>query len=221
MKSLTLLTIFIATLFIACATQDVRSISISPTKWLDDAMREVCWNVESSAQCEEILHSTCEAGDYHNCALLGYTYANRLNFPTDDYRTIEDKAVALFKKACDGKYGSGCFALGIIQTNNDFVIKGCEYGDFFACNHIVINRDSRTTTGIDNELQFTPIFKPQIVRWASEREIELLKDECEKAKLRLKNESDKDRIAMREVVLKECQAELQKAQSLNLNQAVE
>lgn len=201
-----------ATLFTACATQDTRSISISPAKWLDDAMREVCWSVESSAQCEEILHSTCEAGDYRNCALLGYTYANRLNFPTDDYRATEDKAVALFKKACDGKYGSGCFALGMLQGSDDLVAKGCEYGDFFACGHIAINRDSGK---IDNEGQFAPIFNPQIVRWASERKIELLKDECERAKIRLKNESDKDRIATREALLAECQAELQKAQNLD------
>ena len=194
--------LFATTLFTACATQDSRSISISPAKWLDDAMREICWSVESSAQCEEILHSTCEAGDYRNCALLGYTYANRLNFPTDDYRATEDKAVALFKKSCDGKYGSGCFALGMLQGNDDLVAKGCEYGDFFACSHIDdlgANSDMKTTA------------TPQ--SWALNRTIELLKDECDRAKIRLKNENDKDRIATREALLAECQAELQKAQS--------
>ena len=199
----------IITLFTACATQDVRSISISPAKWLDDAMREVCWSVESSAQCEEILHSTCEAGDYRNCALLGYTYTNRLNFPTDDYRATEEKAVALFKKACDGKYGSGCFALGMLQGSDDLVAKGCEYGDFFACSHI-INSGANS-----DDAQVTPTFSPQNISWASNRKIELLKDECDRAKIRLKNESDKDRIATREALLAECQAELQKAQSAN------
>ena len=194
--------LFATTLFTACATQDSRSISISPTKWLDDAMREICWSVESSAQCEEILHSTCEAGDYRNCALLGYTYANRLNFPTDDYRATEDKAVALFKKACDGKYGSGCFALGMLQGNDNLVAKGCEYGDFFACSHIDdlgANSDMKTASTPQN--------------WALNRTIELLKDECDRAKIRLKNENDKDRIATREALLAECQAELQKAQN--------
>lgn len=196
-----------ATLFTACATQDTRSISISPAKWLDDAMREVCWSVESSAQCEEILHSTCEAGDYRNCALLGYTYANRLNFPTYDYRATEDKAVALFKKACDGKYGSGCFALGMLQGSDDLVAKGCEYGDFFACGHII------DSVANGDDVQTAPTFSPQNISWALNRKVELLKDECERAKIRLKNESDKDRIATREALLAECQAELQKAQS--------
>lgn len=197
---------FFTTLFIACATQDTRSISISPAKWLDDAMREVCWSVESSAQCEEILHSTCEAGDYRNCALLGYTYANRLNFPTDDYRATEDKAVAFFKKACDGKYGSGCFALGTLQGNDDLMAKGCEYGDFFACGHIA-------DFSANNEV--APTWTPQNISWALNRKIELLKYECERAKIRLKNESDNDRIATREALLAECQAELQKAQNLD------
>ena len=197
----------IIALFTACATQDTRSISISPAKWLDDAMREVCWSVESSAQCEEILHSTCEAGDYRNCALLGYTYANRLNFPTDDYRATEDKAVALFKKACDGKYGSGCFALGMLQGNDDLVAKGCEYGDFFACGHIA-------DFSANSDAQVAPTWTPQNISWALNRKVELLKDECERAKIRLKNESDKDRIATREALLAECQAELQKAQNL-------
>lgn len=204
-----IITLFTAIFFTACATQDVRSISISPAKWLDDAMREVCWSVESSAQCEEILHSTCEAGDYRNCALLGYTYANRLNFPTDDYRATEEKAVALFKKACDGKYGSGCFALGMLQGSDDLVAKGCEYGDFFACSHIIdLGANS-------DDAKNAPTFSPQNISWASSRKIELLKDECDRAKIRLKNESDKDRIATREALLAECQAELQKAQSEN------
>lgn len=201
--------LFATIFFNACATQDTRSISISPAKWLDDAMREVCWSVESSAQCEEILHSTCEAGDYRNCALLGYTYTNRLNFPTDDYRATEEKAVALFKKACDGKYGSGCFALGMLQGSDDLVAKGCEYGDFFACSHIIdlgVNADNA---------QVAPTLTPQNISWASNRKIELLKDECDRAKIRLKNESDKDRITTREALLAECQAELQKAQSEN------
>ena len=196
--------LFATTLFTACATQDSRSISISPTKWLDDAMREICWSVESSAQCEEILHSTCEAGDYRNCALLGYTYANRLNFPTDDYRATEDKAVALFKKSCDGKYGSGCFALGMLQGNDNLVAKGCEYGDFFACSHI-------DDLGANSDAKIAPTSAPQ--SWALNRTIELLKDECDRAKIRLKNENDKDRIATREALLAECQAELQKAQN--------
>lgn len=204
-----IITLFATIFFTACATQDVRSISISPAKWLDDAMREVCWSVESSAQCEEILHSTCEAGDYRNCALLGYTYANRLNFPTDDYRATEEKAVALFKKACDGKYGSGCFALGMLQGSDDLVAKGCEYGDFFACSHII------NSSANSDDAQTAPTFSPQNISWASNRKIELLKDECDRAKIRLKNESDKDRIATREALLAECQAELQKAQSEN------
>lgn len=203
MKKLFALLLAIIALFSACATQDTRSISISQNKWLDDAMREVCWNVESGAQCEEILNSTCETGDYRNCAILGYIYTNHLNLPTDDYRATKDKAMTLLQKACDGEYGSGCFAIGMIQTNNYFIIKGCEYGDFFACSHIA-------DFGANSEQD---IFAPQNISWALNRKIELLKGECNKAKIRLENESDNDRIATREALLVECQAELQKAQN--------
>ncbi len=216
-----IIALFATIFFTACATQDLRSNSISSPRWIDEAMREVCWSVESGTQCEEILQSTCEAGDYHNCTLLGYTYTNHLNVPTDDYRAKEDKAIALFKTACEGKNGSGCSALGILQGNDDFAVKGCEYGDSFACSHIVANRASGANIEVDGETRFAPRFDEKVVLWALNREIELLKDECAKAELRLKNENDKDRIATREAFLKECQAELQNAQSIDLQKEAE
>lgn len=201
--------------FSACATQNNQATLSS--MWLNDAMSDVCWSVESSAQCEEILQTACESGDYRKCALLGYTYTKHLNVPTSDYRAKEDKAVALFKKACDGGDGSGCFALGMLQANDALKVKGCEYGDSSACSHIVANRDSETRIEMGDGVQFVPKFEPKIVRWALEREIELLKDECKKADLRLQNERDKDRIISRQLVLVECENELQKAQGLNLD----
>lgn len=210
----TIIALFLAIVFCACATQNMQSISTSTKLGFEDAMREVCWSVESQEQCFEILATTCEALDYRNCTILGNAYLSELDFSsnlTDDYAT-KDKAVELFKKACDGKNGSGCFALGMIQANDDFVIQGCEYGDFVACNHIVINRDSSTKDSLSTRLTF----EPQIVQWALNREIELLESECDNAKSRLKNENNKERISSREAVLKECQEQLQKARNTQI-----
>ena len=102
------------------------------------------------------------------------------------------------------KNGSGCFMLGIYTANDDFVIKGCEYGDFVARNHIVINRNSH------------PPFAPKVVKWALEREISLLESECKNAELRLKNERNKKCIIIRKLVLQDYQEQLQKAQRVKI-----
>ena len=102
------------------------------------------------------------------------------------------------------KNGSGCFMLGIYTANDDFVIKGCEYGDFVACNHIVINRNSH------------PPFAKEVVKWALEREISLLESECKNAEWRLKSERNKERIIIRKLVLQDYQKQLQKAQNTEL-----
>lgn len=198
--------IIVALFFCACATQDIQSNSISSAKGLDAAMREVCWNIETQQQCLDILESGCEALDYRKCTLLGYTYINRLAFPDKNARFSEDKAIELFKKACDGKNGSGCFALQTFEDNPTNIVAACEYGDFVACEDIVAKQN----------VADKPPYAPEIVRWAQERHIQLLQDECEKAELRLKREEDKDRIPMRESALKECQADLEKAKNANL-----
>ena len=94
--------------------------------------------------------------------------------------------------------------LGIYTANDDFVIKGCEYGDFVACNHIVINRNSN------------PPFAPKVVQWALEREISLLESECKNSELRLKNERNKKCIIIRKLVLQDYQEQLQKSQSVEI-----
>ena len=187
--------LFLAIVFSACATQDITSNSISSSKGLDAAMREVCWNIESQQQCFEILEGGCEALDYRNCALLGYTYINRLTFPDKNARFSEDKAIELFKKACDGKNGSGCFALQMFEDNPINIIAACEYGDFVACSDIVAKQNAVDST--DNI-----IYAPDVVRWAQERNAKLLQDECEKAELRLKREENKDKIKFREEEVK-------------------
>ncbi len=197
-------TIIVALFFTACATQNIASNSVSSAMWLDAAMREVCWNIESQQQCFEILESSCEALDYRSCTLLGYTYINRLAFPSNNGHFGEDKAIELFKKACDGKNGSGCFALQSFEDNPANIVAACEYGDFIACEDIVVKQN----------VADAPLYAPEVVHWAQERHIKLLQDECEKAELRLKREKDKERVFSREVMLKECQALLQKAQSL-------
>ena len=188
-------TIIVALFFSACATQDITSNSISSSKGLDAAMREVCWNIESQQQCFEILESGCEVGDYRNCALLGYTYINRLAYPDKNARFSEDKAIELFKKACDGKNGSGCFALQMFDDNPINIIAACEYGDFVACGDIVAKQNA-----VDSADKI--IYAPDVVRWAQERNAKLLQDECEKAELRLKREENKDKIKFREEEVK-------------------
>ena len=191
--------------FSACATQNIQSQSVSTRLVFEDVMREVCQSAENQQQCFEILATSCEVGDYRNCAILGNAYIGRLDLSkSEDFHTIRDKANALFKKACDGKNGSGCFMLGLYTANDDFVIKGCEYGDFVACNHIVINRNSN------------PPFAKEVVRWALEREISLLESECKNAELRLKNERNKKCIITRKLVLQDYQEQLQKAQRVKI-----
>lgn len=192
----------VALLFSACATQNIQSVSISTQLGFDDAMRDVCWRVESQEQCFEMLLDTCEAGDYRNCTLLGNSYALSLDY--SNYREVTDKANGFLQKACDGKNGSGCFMLGLYNANKDYVVRGCEYGDFLACHHIVINRNSIQSLFTSN------------AKWALEREIELLEGECKNAELRLQHEKDADRIATRKLVLSECQEYLHKAKNMDL-----
>lgn len=189
--------------FSACATRNIQPISISTQLIFDDAMREVCWRVESQEQCFEMLLDTCEAGNYRNCTLLGNSYALSLDY--SNYHEAIDKANDFLQKACDGKNGSGCFMLGLYNANKNYVIRGCEYGDFLACHHIVINRDS-----------FPKSLFASNAKWALEREIELLETECKNAELRLQNEKDTDRIAARKLVLTECQEYLHKAKNMDL-----
>ncbi len=189
------LTIIVTLFFTACATQDIQSQSISTKSGFDDAMREVCWNTESQQQCFEILESSCEALDYRSCTLLGYTYINRLTFPDKNAHFSEDKAIELFKKACDGKNGSGCFALQMFDDNPINIIAACEYGDFVACGDITEKQNAVDSTD-------KIIYAPDVVRWAQERNIELLQDECKKAELRLKREANQDKIKFREEEVK-------------------
>lgn len=194
-----------ALLFSACATQNIQPISISTQLRFDDAMREVCWRVESQEQCFEMLLDTCEAGDYRNCTLLGNSYALSYSNSRANYHEVIDKANDFLQKACEGKNGSGCFMLGLYNANKNYVIRGCEYGDFLACHHIVINRDSIPKS----------LFASN-AKWALEREIELLRTECKNAELRLQNEKDTDRIAARKLVVAECQEYLHKAKNIDL-----
>ena len=191
-----IIALFLAIFFSACATQDIQSQSISTKLGFEDAMREVCWSVESQEQCFDILTSSCDAGNYRNCTILGNAYMSRLDLSkSEDFGAIKDKAVEFFKKACEGKNGSGCFALQMFEDNPINIIAACEYGDFVACGDIVAKQNATDSTD-------KIIYAPDVVRWAQERNVKLLQDECEKAELRLKREETKDKIKFREEEVK-------------------
>lgn len=191
-----------ACFFVACAPKNIESNIISMKQGLDFAIREVCWNVESETQCFDILQSTCDSKNYKNCVILGYAYTHYLIKDLSE-KDRNDKAAELFKKACEGKNGSGCFALQTFEANPINVIAGCQYGDFIACKDIVGHKEQ---------------YLNEVVEWADERAILLINDECEKAELRLK--VDKDRAKIREAEVKEY-CDLAKAENEKIVKAKE
>ena len=122
----------IAIFFTACATQNTQNLS-NPSNPLNtrDSTRNIqsnsifglglygfqntlgvaCLETDSNEACENLLQSACDEGDFKYCTILGIIYSSGLNESLDD-KEREARARALFKKACDGKNGSGCLALG-------------------------------------------------------------------------------------------------------------
>ena len=118
-----------AIFFTACATQSTQNLS-NPLNMRDstraiqsnsifglglygfqNTLGVVCLETDSNEACENLLQSACDEGDFKYCTILGIIYSSGLNESLDD-KEREAKASALFKKACDGKNGSGCIALG-------------------------------------------------------------------------------------------------------------
>ena len=165
---------------------------------------------DSNEACENLLQSVCDEGDFKYCTILGIIYSSGLNESLDESER-EAKASALFKKACDGKNGSGCFALGAFYENtrtDDFESKlatatytrlACEYGDYVGCMDIVRGnegvfkelKDSLEVYGAYNEAESKVIYATakdaaKSALWGYEQLVPLLQKECENAKKRIK-----------------------------------
>lgn len=211
----------------ACATQNTQNLS--NTLNIRDSTRGIesnsifglglygfqntlgvaCLETDSNEACENLLQSACDEGDFKYCTILGIVYSSGLNESLDE-PAREAKASALFKKACDGKNGSGCFALGAFYENtrtDDFESKlatatytrlACEYGDYVGCMDIVRGservfkelKDSLELYGAYNEAESKSIYATakdtaKSALWGYERSIALLQKECDNAKKRI------------------------------------
>ena len=220
----------IAIFFTACATQNMQSTqntqnplnSRDSTRGIEsnsvfglglygfqNTLGVACLETDSNEACENLLQSECDEGDFKYCTILGIIYSSGLNESLDD-KEREAKASALFKKACDGKNGSGCFALGAFYENtrtDDFESKlatatytrlACEYGDYVGCMDIVRGneeifkelKNSLELYGAYNEAESKAIYATakdmaKSALWGYERLVPLLQKECENAKKRI------------------------------------
>lgn len=168
-----------------------------------------CLETDSNEACENLLQSACDEGDFKYCTILGIIYSSGLNESLDD-KEREAKASALFKKACDGKNGSGCIALGAFYEDvrtDDFESKlatatymrlACEYGDYVGCMDIVRGNESifkELKNSLElyeahNEAESKDIYATakdvaKSALWGYERLVPLLQKECENAKKRV------------------------------------
>lgn len=223
----TLLVAFMAIFLTACATQNTQSTQ-NPLNTRDstrgiesnsilglglygfqNTLGVACLETDSNEACENLLQSECDEGDFKYCTILGFIYSSGLNKSLDESER-EAKASALFKKACDGKNGSGCFALGAFYENtrtDDFESKlatatytrlACEYGDYVGCMDIVRGnerafkelKDSLEPYGAYNEAESKDIYATakdtvKSALWGYERLVPLIQKECENAKKRI------------------------------------
>ena len=222
----TLMAIF----FTACATQNTQNLSNTPnllntrdsTRGIEsnsilglglygfqNTLGVACLETDSNEACENLLQSACDEGDFKYCTILGIIYSSGLNESLDD-KEREAKASALFKKACDGKNGSGCIALGAFYEDvhtDDFESKlatatytrlACEYGDYAGCMDIVRGneeifkelKDSLELYGAYSEVESKAIYAmakdtAKSALWGYERLVLLLQKECDNAKKRI------------------------------------
>lgn len=217
---------FIAIFFTACATQSTQNLS-NPLNMRDstrgiesnsifglglygfqNTLGVACLETDSNEACENLLQSACDEGDFKYCTILGIIYSSGLNKSLDD-KEREARASALFKKACDGKNGSGCIALGAFYENvrtDDFESKlatatytrlACEYGDYAGCMTIALENESlfkelkQTLEHIlHNEAESKAIYATakdtaKSALWGYERLVPLLQKECDNAKKRI------------------------------------
>lgn len=214
----------VAIFFTACATQNMQN-PLNPrdsTRGIEsnsvfglglygfqNTLGVACLETDSNEACENLLQSACDEGDFKYCTILGIIYSSGLNESLDESER-EAKASALFKKACDGKNGSGCFALGAFYENvriNDFESKlatatytrlACEYGDYAGCMNIALGnerafkelKNSLELYEAHNEAESKDIYATakevaKSVLWGYERVVPLLQKECENAKKRI------------------------------------
>lgn len=193
------------------STRDIRSNSVFGLGLygFQNTLGVVCLETDSNEACENLLQSACDEGDFKDCTILGIIYSSGLNKSLDD-KEREAKATALFKKACDGKNGSGCIALGAFYENvqtDDFESKlatatytrlACEYGDYAGCMNIALGNESifkELKNSLElyeahNEAESKAIYATakdtaKSALWGYERLVPLLQKECENAKKRI------------------------------------
>lgn len=218
----------VAIFFTACATQSTQNPlnTRDSTRGIEsnsifglglygfqNTLGVACLETDSNEACENLLQSACDEGDFKYCTILGIIYSSGLNESLDD-KEREAKARALFKKACDGKNGSGCFALGYYGDGrtDDFESKlatatytrlACEYGDYAGCMTIALEnervfkelKNSLEPYGAYNEAESKAIYATakdtiKSALWGYERLVPLLQKECENAKKRVEITKD-------------------------------
>lgn len=211
--------VLIAIFFSACTTQNTlnstRGIESNSIFGLglygfQNTLKMACLEADSDEACENLLQSACDEGDFKYCTILGAVYSSGLNKSLDEIER-EAKATALFKKACDGKNGSGCFALGRFDEDrhtNDFESKlatptytylACEYGDYVGCMNIALGNErifkelklDLEYNMVRDEVESKAIYATakeaaNSALWGYERVVPLLQKECENAKKRIK-----------------------------------
>lgn len=215
--------VLVAIFLTACATQNMQSTPnpLNPRGiesnsifglglyGFQNTLGVACLETDSNEACENLLQSACDEGDFKYCTILGIIYSSGLNESLDD-KEREAKASALFKKACDGKNGSGCIALGAFYEDvhtDDFESKlatatytrlACEYGDYAGCMNIALGnesifkelKNSLELYGAHNEAESKAIYATakdtaKSALWGYERLVPLLQKECENAKKRI------------------------------------
>lgn len=220
----------IAIFFTACATQNTQSTqNMQNPLNIRDSTRGIesnsvfglglygfqntlgvaCLETDSNEACENLLQGACDEGDFKYCTILGIIYSSGLNESLDGSER-EAKASALFKKACDGKNGSGCIALGAFYEDvhtDDFESKlatatymrlACEYGDYAGCMNIALGNESifkELKNSLElyeahNEAESKDIYATakdtaKSALWGYERLLPLLQKECDNAKKRI------------------------------------
>lgn len=179
--------------------QELQSKSIAAG--IGVAMLEIC--TESNTQCYERLTATCESGNLRSCTLLGLAYIEQIFNQEDLGENISEeesikRANMLFKKACDGKNGTGCLMLGVgygeYNRDKEFLHLACEYGEFVGCVELVVDNEKMLKdihTAVELGESSAKLQSKEAkdmkngAKWGYERSITLLQEECKNATVRL------------------------------------